>query len=134
MVLSKYVDMMKDVWKEKDPATRNSKKAEIDADPNTKELKTFYRDIIEKIKTFCPNLIDELGYKPWTPEQTTRIQAWIDTVLAGNDPTSVGSVPTVAATIGNDIPVNNTPSITPQAPAYTANAPMVDDEDEDLPF
>lgn len=134
MVLAKYVDMMKDVWKEKDPATRNSKKAEIDADPNTKELKAFYRDIIEKIKTFCPNLIDELGYKPWTPEQTTRIQAWIDTVLAGNDPTSVGSVPAVAATIGNDIPTNNTPSITPQAPAYTANAPMVDDEDEGLPF
>lgn len=133
MVLDKYVEAMKEVWKEKVPETRNIKKAQVDVDANTKELKSFYREIIAKIKTFCPDLFDELGYKPWSEDVTTRVQNWINIVLAGNDPTAVAGVPAEAATIGNNTPVSNNP--TASAPSYSAAAPMVDDEDpDDLPF
>ena len=133
MVLDKYVEAMKEVWKEKVPETRNIKKVQVDVDANTKELKSFYREIIAKIKTFCPDLFDELGYKPWSEDVTTRVQNWINIVLAGNDPTAVAGVPAEAATIGNNTPASNTPAAS--APSYSAAAPMVDDEDpDDLPF
>lgn len=132
MVLDKYVAAMKDVWKEKDPETRNLKKAQVDMDPNTRELKAFYREIIEKIKSFCPNLFEELGYKPWSEEVTARVQAWIDVVLAGNEPTAVGSVPSVAAEIAA-APVADaiTPTVTLTTSTVSA-APA--DNDDDLPF
>jgi hypothetical protein len=131
VVLDNYIDAMKAVWKEKDPEQRNIKKAQVDMDPNTKELKSFYREVIEKIKSFCPNLTEELGYKPWSEDVTTRVQNWINIVLAGNDPGATTEVPAAAATIGT----------APTAPQPTApvnngaNAPFIDEEDpDDLPF
>ena len=133
VVLENYVNAMKAVWKEKDPETRNLKKAQVDMDPNTRELKSFYREVIEKIKSFCPNLFDELGYKEWTPEVTARVQTWIDVVLAGNEPTAIGRVPAVAAEIAA-APVADaiTPAVT--ATASSVSAMPADDEDDDLPF
>jgi hypothetical protein len=130
-VLNKYVEAMKEVWKEKVPETRNIKKAQIDVDANTRELKAFYREVINKIKSFCPDLFDELGYKPWSEDVTTRVQNWINIVLAGNDPTATGGVPVVADTVG-------TVDATPTAHTYTApsesTAAFLDEEDEGLPF
>jgi hypothetical protein len=129
IVLDNYVDAMKAVWKEKDPEQRNIKKSQIDLDPNTKQLKSFYREVIEKIKTFCPNLTEELGYKAWSEDVTTRVQNWINIVLAGNDPTAVGGVPVVADSIG----VVPTTLVTATAPEVAT--PLVqNDEDDDLPF
>ena len=133
VVLENYVNAMKAVWKEKDPETRNLKKAQVDMDPNTRELKSFYREVIEKIKSFCPNLFEELGYKEWTPEVSARVQAWIDIVLAGNEPTAVGSVPSVAAEIGAAPIADAIPSpVTPTT--SSVSAVPAGDEDDDLPF
>lgn len=130
VVLEKYVAAMKAIWKEKDPEQRNILKTQVDMDANTKELKKFYRDIIEKIKSFCPNLIEELGYTPWSDDVKTRVQNWINIVIAGNDPTAVGNVPAVADTIDT---TNSTVSV--QQNVSAASAPAVsEDDDDDLPF
>lgn len=129
IVLDTYVDAMKAVWKEKDPEQRNIKKTQVDLDPNTKQLKSFYREVIEKIKSFCPNLIENLGYKPWSEDVITRVQNWINIVLAGNDPTAVGGVPVVADTIGT---APTTPAVT--AVPEVATPLVQNDEDDDLPF
>jgi hypothetical protein len=122
-VLDQYVEDMKKVWKEKDPAVRLELKAKVDASDNTKTLRTFYREVIEAIKKVCPNLIEELGYKEWNPETTARVQKWIDIVLAGNDPTA--TAPKAAEEVGNTT-TTSTPTPVPD--------PMTTDPDDDLPF
>jgi hypothetical protein len=120
-VLDQYVEDMKKVWKEKDPATRTTLKTEVDASDNTKTLRTFYREVIEAIKKVCPNLIEELGYNEWSNDVKNRVQKWIDIVLSGNDPTA--TVPSVAAEVGN---TETTPTSAPD--------PMSSNDDDDLPF
>lgn len=124
-ILDQYIDDMKKVWKEKDPTTRASLTAEVSAGENTKALRTFYKDIIEKIKGFCPNLVEELGYKEWTADMTARVQNWINVVLSGNNPAA--STPGVLETI-NVAPTSTTPASGP------APDPMKSSEDDDLPF
>lgn len=120
-ILDKYIDDMKAVWKEKDPTTRATLKTTVDSSENTRNLRSFYREVIEKIKTFCPNLVEELGYKEWSDDTKTRVQNWINIVLAGNDPTAVA--PAVANTVAT--------TATPEP--VSAPDPMTDSED-DLPF
>lgn len=124
-VLDQYVEDMKKVWKEKDPAVRATLKNAVDVSENTKTLKSFYREIIEKIKTFCPDLVKELGYNEWSEQTKTRVQNWINIVLAGNDPTT--PAPTVAAEVGNTV---STPTPIPTS----VPDPMTTDSDDDLPF
>ena len=120
-ILDKYIDDMKAVWKEKDPTTRATLKTTVDASENTRALRSFYREVIEKIKTFCPNLVEELGYKEWSDDTKTRVQNWINIVLTGNDPTAVA--PAVANTVAT--------TATPEP--VSAPDPMKD-SDDDLPF
>jgi hypothetical protein len=127
LVLDQYIEDMKAVWKEKDPTTRIELKSAVDAKENTRTLRSFYRDVVEKIKTFCPNLIEELGYKPWSEETTNRVQAWINIVLAGNDPTAV------APAAANTVATTTTTTANPTPAATTAPDPMKD-PDDDLPF
>lgn len=124
-VLDQYVEDMKKVWKEKDPAVRATLKNAVDVSENTKTLKSFYREVIEKIKTFCPDLVKELGYNEWSEQTKTRVQNWINIVLAGNDPTT--PAPTVAAEVGNTL---STPTPVPTS----VPDPMTTDSDDDLPF
>lgn len=124
-ILDEYVEEMKKVWKEKDPAARIALKNAVDTAENTKALKAFYRDVIEKIKSYCPNLVESLGYKAWSADTTARVTAWINTVLAGNDPTA--AAPAVAAT------VTAQPAAATATPA-PATDPMASTDDDDLPF
>lgn len=123
-ILDQYVEeMTKKVWKQKDPALRATAIAEINAEENTKKLRELYRGVIEKIKSFAPNLIDELGYHEWSDDVKARVQAWINVVLSGGDPT-------------NPLPTSN-PS-TPATPTTPATSPSEDvaapDTSSDLPF
>ena len=86
VVLKNYVSAMEDVWDSKDPEFRKTKEAEIRADANTAELGKIYNKVLAQMKQWCPNLIDEFGYKDWTPEVTARVENWIKIVLSGNDP------------------------------------------------
>ena len=118
-ILEQYISDMKDVWKEKNPETRMELKKKVEASSNTIALKNFYRDIIEKIKTFCPNLTETLGYIPWSEETTIRVNNWISKVLKGEDPT----IPEVAVI----------PS-TPSASVNSTDADYNTDTTDDLPF
>ena len=115
---------MKAIWKEKDPEVRAQLKAQVDADPNTAQLKALYRDVIEKIKSFCPNMMDVLGYKPWDEATTARVQNWINIVLAGNDPTASAQI------------TNNSAQSPVQPDTMPVDIPAgkPESEDDDLPF
>lgn len=124
-ILDQYVEeMTKKVWKQKDPDLRATALAEINAEENTKKLRELYHGVIEKIKSFCPNLIEELGYHEWSPEVTARVNAWINVVLAGNDPTN--PLPSTTTTTA--------PSAAPSAaPSDTTESTPTAGSD-DLPF
>lgn len=119
-ILDEYVKMMtKRVWKEKDPEKRAEALAEINAEENTIELRKIYKEVLEQIKSYCPNLVEEMGWKPWTPEVTERVQNWINVVVAGGDPATLNAPAAV-----KDV-------ATAEAAAETVTAPT---EDDDLPF
>lgn len=133
VVLDKYVEAMKPVWKEKNPETRATMLAAVNADPNTAQLRTVYAKVLETIKGFCPDLNAELGYKPWDEATTKRVQEWIDIVLAGNDPAAAANAPEAAATVGT---VEQTVTTT-AAPVQTnpfENSTASAEEVSDLPF
>lgn len=125
-ILETYTDeMSKRVWKEKDPDKRATAMAEINANSNTAELRNIYKEVMEQIKAVCPNLVEEMGYRPWTPEQTARVQAWIDIVVAGGDPASYNKVPEA---------VKDAAQADEAAAKATGAAPAPESDNSDLPF
>jgi len=130
-VLDTYIAAMKEVWRSRDPEFRMQKTAEINASENTKKLGAIYKQVLEKIKSFAPNLIEELGYNEWSEETTKRVQNWIDIVLKGEDPATYGAEP--ADTPDND-PFGLTS--TPVQPTATPEPTPVEatTEDDELPF
>lgn len=121
-VLDEYVEQMtKNVWKQKDPEKRATAIAEINASENTKKLREFYRDVMEKIKSFSPDLIKELGYHEWPDDVKARVDAWIKIVLSGNDPTA--PVLPTSDTVATPAPETTVDTSTP-----------TDESDNDLPF
>ena len=137
-VLDNYIAAMKEVWRSRDPEFRAAKTQEINAMENTKKLGEIYRNVLEKIKGFAPNLIEELGYHDWTPEQSARVQKWIDIVLKGEDPATYGDVtvdPTPDANpFLNSQETSNTYTGTETAtPVFPTPAPETNADDE-LPF
>ena len=134
-ILDKYITAMKEIWKEKDPAVRAEKKKIVDKDPNTIELGKIYNGkVIPAIKAVCPNLLEELGYKPWTPEQTTRIQAWIDKVLRGEDPRIDSTAPEAASTVGTETTTTTTSTTNDSVENSTTENSVGEDVSDDLPF
>jgi hypothetical protein len=89
------------------------------------EFRKIYARVLEEIKSWAPNL-DTLSYHPWTPEVTARVNAWIDVVLAGNDPRTATAAPAAAATVDTPAPAPavSTPSV----------ASVEAEEIDDLPF
>lgn len=136
VVLNHYIDQMKEIWKEKDPEERNRKQAEVNADPNTAQLKSIYAKVIENLKTFCPNVYEEMGYKPWDENTTKRVERWIKTVLAGLVPKKTDSTEVAGPSteVLND--VSNTPNpFDPANMASTFDSPAGGgSDDDDLPF
>lgn len=145
-VLDTYVAAIKNIWKEKDPDKRAQLEATINADPNTAALRQVYSKALTQIKTFCPNLIDELGFKPWAPEVTTRVENWIKVVLSCNDPATVsvedlekiknGGAPVASAPTTTATATTNTTTTAPAAPVAAPTVDTTDDSDstDDLPF
>lgn len=125
-ILDKYIEMMNPIWRSRDPKTRAEQLAAVNADENTKKLGEIYTKVIEQMKTFCPNLVEELGYKDWTPEVTQRVQDWINVVLEGKNPTTV-----IAPTTVVTAPVTNSET----APTAVETTPAVSEaSDDELPF
>lgn len=125
-VLDKYVKAMKKVWKEKNAETRKEMLAEVNADPNTKQLRKIYARVLEEIKSFCPDLVEEYGFKPWDENLTRRVQNWIDIVLACGNPAS--------ATTADDKPKSVRDEEETEEPADTPAPAEAKEDDDDLPF
>lgn len=137
-ILDNYVALMKEVWKERDPEKRNELKLKADADPNTKELRKLYNEkILPQIKEWCPNLIEVLGYKPWTDDIKARVQHWIDIVLSCNDPITAESTPKSATNIGTtENKTTENKEVKSEASIETKSDTTSDSSDDtsDLPF
>lgn len=133
IVLDEYIKAMKDVWKTKDTEERAQKLVEINNDPNTKELRQIYGKVLEDIKKFCPNLIEELSYHEWSQDIKERVQKWIDVVLSGNDPKVDNNVPTVLTETTTSKATENKVETSPTSePVFTTTGD--DNNDDDLPF
>jgi hypothetical protein len=132
-ILDTYIEeMTKKVWKEKDPAVRAQNEAEIRQEENTKQLGAIYKKVLDKIKTFCPNLVEELGYHPWSDELAARVQNWINIILQGNDPAQA----TPAALTGDAVAAVDSQVANP-APQVATPTPQVAtpvSDNDDLPF
>lgn len=135
-ILDEYVSEMKKVWKEKDPETRATMKAEIDASDNTKKLGKIYNEkVLPLIKSVCPNLIESLSYKEWSDDVKKRVQNWIDIVLACKNPKDVtnnSSKTQADSEVLDKVGTYNeeNPAPTPE-PQFNANE---SDDTSDLPF
>jgi hypothetical protein len=68
---------------------------------NQAAIRELYVKVIAYLKENSLDLVKECGYQPWTPEVTTRVNNWIETVLALQDPKS-GTV--TAATVVEETP------------------------------
>ena len=126
-VLDKYVEAMNPVWKSRDPEKRAELLAAVNADPNTAQLGKIYNTVLEKVKEFCPDLNAELGYKEWSPETTERVNAWINIVLSGKNPTSVIVEPEAVSTAASAAPATEPASV-------ATTAPVQEEANNDLPF
>lgn len=124
-VLDKYIEQMTKVWKSRNADERKKLSDEILNDPNTAELDSIYKKVIEKMKEFVPDLNAELGYREWSAETTNRVNQWIKSVLAGKDPKN--EIPTGPAVDPSTVVNAN---IADPAPADTNDEEKADD----LPF
>ncbi len=144
VILDNYVKEVKEIWKEKDPEKRAVMQKELDAKPNTAELKKIYSQVITKLKEMCPNVLELMGYKPWDENLTNRVNHWINIVLDCRIPkqdqtlldrinevannsvnADVSSAPIPSATAFEDVlsgAVEDTTTFNPSS------------EDDDLPF
>lgn len=131
-ILDQYIFAMNKVWKCKEPEERARMKAIIDANDNTKKLMTIYGKVLNNLKTFCPNLTEELGYKEWDEKLANRVNNWINAILSGQDPKGAR-----ADIVVNDETKSETEDFFGKldAAAKTVEEPTTkEDETDELPF
>ena len=138
-IVDKVVSMLKKVWKERNVEKRNEMMAKLQENADVKEFNRFYEEeVVPKIRQFCPNVKEEMQFKPWTPELEARVNAWLAKVTNGIDPTSVASI-TVASTNPNSTSTDvtftacKTDIDTQSKPAQTVTV-APESDDDDLPF
>lgn len=138
-IVEKVVSMLKKVWKERNVEKRNEMMAKLQENADVKEFNRFYEEeVVPKIQQFCPNVKEEMQFKPWTPELEARVNAWLSKVTNGIDPTSVASI-TVASTNPNStstdvtFTASKTDIDTQSKPTQTVTVAPTSDDD-DLPF
>lgn len=138
-IVDKVVSMLKKVWKERNVEKRNEMMTKLQENTDVKEFNRFYEEeVVPKIRQFCPNVKEEMQFKPWTPELEARVNAWLAKVTNGIDPTSVASI-TVASTNPNSTSTDvtftacKTDIDTQSKPAQTVTV-APESDDDDLPF
>lgn len=126
-VLETYTSAMEKIWDEEDVEKREKLLEKVNADPNTAELRKIYKRVLGELKTFCPDLNEELGFKPWDDATAKRVQKWIDTVLSGNTPktNTPAAVQNAENTSSASVEVNNDAEEIPVSGG---------DASDDLPF
>ena len=104
--------------KRKEAAARKEELA-----PNIRSL---YGKAIEYIKNCAIDPVVECGYTPWSKELTDRVNAWLDKVLALQDPQGEAVAPAEQAFVSTEEK--------PEAKETEFSASTVFDGGEDLPF
>ena len=133
-IVDKVVSMLKKVWKERNVEKRNEMMAKLQENADVKEFNRFYEEeVVPKIQQFCPNVKEEMQFKPWTPELEARVNAWLAKVTNGIDPTSVSSANTNSTSTNVTFTAGKTDTDTLSKPAQTVTVAPASDDD-DLPF
>jgi hypothetical protein len=89
-IVDEYMDMMKKVWKVRSADERDQLLKEVNESDTCKAFESFYEtEILDKIKADCGNVYEELSYKPWDEQMTSRVNAWLAKVTKGIDPSTV---------------------------------------------
>jgi hypothetical protein len=123
-IVDEYMDMMKKVWKARSAEKRDQLQAEVMESDTYKAFDSFYEtEILDKIKADCGNVYEELSYKPWDEQTTSRVNAWLTKVTNGIDPSTVAINETV------DLLSSDAPS---ESKVETVEESS--EEDVDLPF
>lgn len=91
-------------------------------------IKALYKKAMDYLKENALDLVEECGYKEWDEATTNRVNAWIATVAAMQDP-KVSTVNEVAEQVAAN--VTETVKVDPTDPFAEA---VAEDKDEDLPF
>ena len=83
------------------------------------------------VKSVCPNIEEELSYKPWSDTVKARVDRWIKIVLAGNDPEDEKSYEDIPSDIKKE---ENDEVQKAEVKVDTAAPAPVEDNTDDLPF
>lgn len=91
-----------------------------------KQALGIYTKVMDYLKEHCPDLVKEMGYQEWTPDQTERVNRWINNVLHGIIPAKIN---------GTDAPTAEVAAAATVGTQAVPETPMPEEEDEDdLPF
>lgn len=126
-VVDRVIALLKKAWKERDAVKRAELMATFAASDDVKAFNEFYgNEVLKKVQDFCPNVKEEMSYKPWSEETAARVNAWIAKVMNGIDP----EIPQYGA------PAAQPATVAPQAPAAPDVSADADSayNDDDLPF
>ena len=121
-LIETYNNARNDLAKDKATAKKKAEAQQILTD-NQAAVRELYVKVIAYLKENAIDLVKECAYQPWTDEVTTRVNNWIETVLALKDPKSE----TVTAAPA----VEETPT---EASADEFLGIMDEQKDNDLPF
>jgi hypothetical protein len=86
-LIETYNNARNDLAKDKATAKKKAEAQQILTD-NQAAVRELYVKVIAYLKENAIDLVKECAYQPWTDEVTTRVNNWIETVLALKDPKS----------------------------------------------
>lgn len=109
--------------------TENTRKKERDIlDTLSPQIRSLYEKASKVVIENAPNLVEECGYKPWTDEESERVNKWLKKVLNMQNP----EVCDLNEIVGN---INNIPKETEVINKQTTNSKEdIEFTDDDLPF
>lgn len=121
-LIETYNNARVDLAKDKATAKKKAEAQQIITD-NQAAIRDLYVKVIAYLKENSLDLVKECAYQPWTPEVTTRVNNWIETVLTLQDPK--------VATVTASPVVEETPT---EASADEFLGIMDEQKEDDLPF
>lgn len=135
-IVDKVVSMLKKVWKERNVEKRNEMMVKLQENADVKEFNRFYeQEVVPKIQSFCPNVKEEMQFKPWSPELEARVNAWLAKVTNGIDPTSQTTPPSSSPVSNENVVSQTTHNDSGSETAKTTSTTVTStSDDDDLPF
>lgn len=134
-IVEKVIGLLKKTWKERDVKKRAELMQEFAASDDVKKFNEFYgNEVLPKVQSFCPNVKEEMSFKPWDDEKTARVNAWLSKVTSGVDP-EIPSIGTTAVRL--ETPTAEHETATPSLNEIITpvqSEPEASDSDDDLPF